>query len=247
MKKKFIFTDFNDWLMSVDEKAIELIAIGPEETREYRGDVIFEIVLRATSESMHYSLTSDDAREIAEKSLFKNALLSRGELIPEEIGKLSESYRLLSSIKEYLSEKLTKELTKELKRKWLKDRDVKKYLKQLENEIQALFIGIGEYRTKKPHRPSDLLLNGILYKCHVAFERKSFYSRNNKIAEFINILYNKEIFSSKSGADLVRKRINYLFRTKSEKSMEKQWREIFKYASARFGYQFDLEGKGTLH
>ena len=247
MKKKSIFTDFNDWLMSVDEKAIELIAIGPEETREYRGDVIFEIVLRATSESMHYSLTSDDAREIAEKSLFKNALLSRGELIPEEIGKLSESYRLLSSIKEYLSDKLTKEITKELKHKWLKDRDVKKYLKKLEKIIHLLFIGVEEYKTKEPHRPSDLLLNGILFRCHVAFERKSFYSRNNKIAEFINILYNKEIFPSKSGAELVRKRINYLFRTKSEARMQKQWLEIFKYASSRFGLQFDSEGKGTLH
>ena len=230
----------------MDEKAIELIAIGPEETREYRGDIIFEIVLRATSESIHYSHTSDNAKEIAEKTLFKNVLLSSGNLIPKEIGKLSEAYRLLSSIKEYLSEKLTEEITKELRGRWLEDKDVKKYLKQLEKEIHTLFTGVGEYKTRGPHRPADLLLNGVLYKCHLAFKKENYYSKNIKIAEFINTLYNREIFPSKSGADLVRKRIDYLFRTKSEKSMEKQWREIFKYVSSRFGIRFDLEGKAAL-
>ena len=165
----------------MDEKAIELIAIGPEETREYRGDIIFEIVLRATSESIHYSHTSDNAKEIAEKTLFKNVLLSSGNLIPKEIGKLSEAYRLLSSIKEYLSEKLTEEITKELRGRWLEDKDVKKYLKQLEKEIHTLFTGVGEYKTRGPHRPADLLLNGVLYKCHLAFKKKNYYSKNVKI------------------------------------------------------------------
>ena len=246
MKKKFIFTDFNDWLTSVDEKAIELIAIGPEKTREYRADIIFEIVGRAISEALHYSHMSDNAQEISKKALLKSVLMSEGRLIPKEIRKMSDSYKTLAIMKNNISEKLTNNITMELEVKWLKDPDVKSFLKKLEKDIHDLFIGVGKYKTRGPHRPADLLLNGVLYKCHLAFKKENYYSKNIKIAEFINTLYNREVFPSKTGGDLVRKRINYLFKTKSEESMKKQWKEIFKYASSRFELRFDLEGKGTL-
>jgi len=241
-----IFTDIDQWLVSVDEKAIDLIDLGPAETWDERGDIIYDIVVRATSETLHYSYTKDNVKEVAEKSLFKSVLISGGKLIPKEIDKISESYKLLTSIKKYISENLANKIAIELKRQWLKDKGVQKYLKKLEKDIYSIFLGVGEYETKNPHRPADLLLNGILYKCHIAFEKKSFYSKNNKIAEFINTLYNKEVFPSKSGAELIRKRINYLFKTKSEKSMEEQWNEMFKYRSSRFGLRFDMTGKGTL-
>ena len=246
MKEKTKHKDFNDWLSSVDQKAIELIDIGPDDTRDYRSDIIFEIVLKATCESLHYSHMSDNVKAIARKALFKSVLMSEGRLIPKEIRKMSESYRTLAKLKNYISEKLASIITVELEEKWLKDPFIKSYLKMLEKDIHDLFIGVGEYKTRGPHRPADLLLNGVLYKCHLAFKKENYYSKNIKIAEFINTLYNREVFPSKSGADLVRKRIDYLFRTKSEKSMEKQWREIFKYVSSRFGIRFDLEGKGTL-
>jgi len=246
MKKKFIFTDFNDWLTNVDEKAIELIDIGPDDTRESRSDIIFEIVLKATSESLHYSHMGDNAKEIAKKALFKSVFKNEGRLIPKEIRKMPESYRVLAQLKNNISDKLTSEITMELEQKWLKDPDVKRFLKKLEKDIHDLFIGVGEYKTRVPHRPADLLLNGVLYKCHLAFKKKNYYSKNIKIAVFINTLCNREVFPLKSGGDLVRKRISYLFRTKSEKNMEKQWSEIFKYESSRFGIRFDLEGKGTL-
>ena len=143
MKKKFIFTDFNDWLTSVDEKAIELIAIGPEKTREYRADIIFEIVLKATSESLHYSHIGDNAKEIAKKALFKSVLMSEGRSIPKEIRRMSESYKTLAKLKNNISEKLANNITIELEQKWLKDPDVKSFLKKLEKDIHDLFIGVG--------------------------------------------------------------------------------------------------------
>ena len=246
MKEKTIYKDFNVWLSSVDQKAIELIDIGPDDTREYRSDIIFEIVIRATSESLHYSHMGDNAKEIAKKALFKSVLMSEGRSIPKEIRRMSESYKTLAKLKNNISEKLANNITIELEQKWLKDPDVKSYLKKLEKGIHDLFIGVGGYKTRGPYRPADLLVNGILYKCHLAFKKKNYYSKNIKIAEFINTLCNREVFPSKSGGDLVRKRIDYLFRTKSEKSMEKQWNEIFKYAIYRFGTGFDLEEKETL-
>ena len=246
MKKKLIFTDFNDWLTSVDEKAFELIDIGPDDTSEYRADIIYEIVIRATSESLSHSNTSDNPKEIANKALFKSVLISKGRSIPKEIRRMSESYKTLAKLKNNISEKLTNNITMELEEKWLKDPDVKSFLKKLEKDIHDIFIGVGEYKTRGPYRQADLLLNGVLYKCHLAFKKQNYYSKNIKIDEFINTLYNREVFPSKTGGDLVRKRINYLFKTKSEESMEKQWKEIFKYASSRFELRFDLEGKGTL-
>ena len=246
MKEKTIYKDCNDWLASVDQKTFELIDIGPKQTREYRADIIYEIVIRATSESLSHSNTSDNAKEIAKKALFKSVLVSEGRSIPKEIRRMSESYKTLAKLKNNISEKLTNNITMELEEKWLKDPDVKSFLKKLEKDIHDLFIGVGGYKTRGPYRPADLLVNGILYKCHLAFKKKNYYSKNIKIAEFINTLCDREVFPSKSGGDLVRKRIDYLFRTKSEKSMEEQWREIFKYASSRFGIRFDLEGEGTL-
>lgn len=240
------FTEFDEWLTSVNQKALELIDIGPKQTREYRADIIFEIVGRAISESLHYSRMGDNAKEIASKALFKSVLMNDGRSIPKEIRRMSESYKSLAKLKNNISEKLANNITVELEEKWLKDPDVKSFLKKLEKDIHDLFIGVGEYKTRGPHRPADLLLNGVLYKCHLAFKKKNYYSKNIQIAEFINTLYNREVFPSKTGGDLVRKRINYLFKTKSEESMEKQWKEIFKYASSRFELRFDLEGKGAL-
>ena len=239
--EKMSFTDFNEWITNAEYKALELIDIGPEEKREFRGDMIFEILLKATNESVHYSYTEENAKEIVKESLFKIALSSDGKLIPPELSKIAKSYKSFAVIRKHLSKELSNMVLEELRSNWLEDEDVTDYIQKRGEDLRHLLIGAGTYGTKQPHRPADLLLNCILYKCHLAFERKSLYKRNNKIAEFINALYNREIFPSTTGAELVRKRINYLFKTKSEERLEKQWQEIFKYPSSRFGLRFDLK------
>ena len=65
--EKMLFTDFNEWITNAEYKALELIDIGPEEKREFRGDMIFEILLKATNESVHYSFTEEKAKEIVKE------------------------------------------------------------------------------------------------------------------------------------------------------------------------------------
>ena len=225
--------EFTNWVRLIDQTADNLINLGPKKKRRKRSDAIKEIVETLKQNSLFFVTHLKDPRSFAEAAVFQFALLGKGNLLPEKLSEFVKSFQAYKTLKRYISEEIAQIILKRLKEFWRKDPAVLEHIQTIEQSMKKMYKGVLPVKEKVPRRRKDLFLDGLLIQCHLAYDKDIPYGGNGRVAEFVNAVYSEEIFPLDTGAERVRKRIEYIIEnadgeTENEKydSLERQWREV---------------------
>jgi len=216
--------EYVDWLKKVEESADALIENGPKETRAKRSKAIKAIVSKVKMRSVFYVTYMKDLSSFADEAIFK--LAQKG--LMKEHNEFQESLQAYNLLNAYLSKDMSIAVLNELKGHWLKDRVIKRQILTIEKNMRKLYKGVRAVKVKVPRRRKDLFLDSLLIQCDLAFDKTVPRGRNGKIAYFVNAVYGKEIYPNKTGAERVRKKIDYILKTAKGATLDKQYSSLIR-------------------
>lgn len=216
--------EYVDWLKKVEESADALIENGPKETRAKRSKAIKAIITKVKMRSLFYVTYLKDPSSFAEEAIFQ--LAQKG--LVKELKEFQESLQAYKILNAYLSEKISTAVLKELKGYWLRDPAIKKQILTIEKNMRKLYKGVRAVKVKVPRQRKDLFLDSILIQCDLAFDKTVPHGRNGKIAKFVNAVYGEEKYPDKTGADRVRKKIDYILKTAKGDTLDRRYSSLIR-------------------
>jgi len=230
--------EYSDWLKEVEESADALIEIGPKETKAKRSKAIKAIISKVKTRSLFYVTYMKDLSSFAEEAIFQ--LAQKG--LMKEHKEFQESLQAYKILNPYLSEEISTAVLKELKGHWLKDPVIKKRILTIEKNMRKLYKGVRAVKVKVPRRRKDLLLDSLLIQCDLAFDKTVPRGRNGKIAKFVNAVYGEEKYPNKTGAERVRKKIDYILKTAKGDTLDKRYSSLIRQWEIFTDFKIVTEG-----
>ena len=238
--------EYTEWLAAVEEKAEDLIKIGPEAKRDKRSRAINAIISKVKMSALFYVSYLKDTESFAEEAVFQ---LAQFGLLGKELEKFQKAFKAYKFLKSGVSKEMSTALYKELKKKWRNDPLVKKQVLIIVQNMKKKFKCIRPVKVKVPRRRKDLFRDELLIQCALLFENKKHNGRNGKIGAFVNAVYAEEKYpSTKQGTDNVRKQISYVQKTAKGDTPEErintltqQWADVTDIKNINVGRKIALD------
>ena len=220
--------DYIIWVLDVLQTGYALINIGNAKKRDYRANIILEIIFVCILDGLKFTKSKD-----AKTSLISLAKFSGREFLPRELKDFGEKYTGLKAIKEYVEEDVFRDIEMALDNDLISKAESIGELDKKKKDLAKLHKGIQKRYIKTGGRKKDPFLGAILYKCYCAFDGKLNQTKNERIAQFVDVIYSNDFIGEKNVKDLVRRRLDYLLKPKGNETidqkisvLENQWNSM---------------------
>ena len=238
--------EYTEWLAAVEEKAEDLIKIGPEAKRDKRSRAINAIISKVKMSALFYVSYLKDPYSFAEEAVFQ---LAQTGLLGKELEKFQKAFKAYKFLKSGVSKEMSTAFYKELKKKWRNDPLVKKQVLIIAKNMKTKFKGIRPVKANVPRKRKDFFRDALLIQCVLVFDSKSHHGRNGKIVAFVNAVYAEEKYPlNKKGVDRVRKQISYVLKTAKGDTPEErintltqQWEDVTDIKKINIGRKIALD------
>ena len=238
--------EYTEWLAAVEEKAEDLIKIGPEAKRDKRSRAIKVIISKVKMSALFYVSYLKDTESFAEEAVFQ---LAQFGLLGKELEKFQKAFKAYKFLKSGVSKEMSTALYKALKKKWRNDPLVKKQVLIIAKNMKTKFKGIRPVKANVPRKRKDFFRDALLIQCVLVFDSKSHHGRNGKIVAFVNAVYAEEKYPlNKKGVDRVRKQISYVLKTAKGDTPEErintltqQWEDVTDLKHINVGRKIALD------
>jgi len=238
--------EYTDWLAAVEEKADDLIRIGPEAKRDKRSRAINAIISKVKMSALFYVSYLKDPYSFAEEAVFQ---LAQFALLGKELKEFQRVFKAYRVINNYISEEISTVLYNELKARWRSDPLIKKRVLIIARNMKKFYKGVRPVKVKVPRKQKDLFRDALLIQCALLFDNKRHNGRNGKIGAFVNAVYAEEKYpSTKQGTDNVRKQISYVQKTAKGDTPEErintltqQWEDVTDIKKINIGRKIALD------
>ena len=238
--------EYTEWLAAVEEKAEDLIKIGPEAKRDKRSRAINAIISKVKMSALFYASYLKDPYSFAEETVFQ---LAQFGLLGKELKEFQRVFKAYKVINNYISEEISTVLYNELKARWRSNPLIKKQVLIIARNMKKFYKGVRSVKVKVPRRRKDLFRDALLIQCALVFDNKRHNGRNGKIGAFVNAVYAEEKYpSTKQGTDNVRKQISYVQKTAKGDTPEErintltqQWADVTDIKHINVGRKIALD------
>ena len=209
--------DYIIWVLDVLQTGYALINIGNAKKRDYRAGIILNVIFVCILDGLKFTKSKDE-----KVAIINLAKLNEGKLLPPELKDFGEKYSGLRALKDYMEKDTISNIELALDNDLISKAESTGELDEMKKEIAKRHKGIQKRFVKTGGRRKDPFLDAILYRCHCAFEGNLNQTKNERIAQFVDVIYSNDFIGEKNIKDLVRRRLDYLLQPTVNKSIDQK-------------------------